>query len=215
MRKILYGYSHDGQIKTNADTSGELDRCRNGASEPLAKPDESESNKHETLHEHGSEGNGVRDKTRSVESNNSVGKVRVETHTGCKSDGPIFQISAGERTPGLHHGNTHIGKETHAEGGQGRDCGSGGDEIAFDAVDTLQVGLVGGAQVRHALRRTDARSSRVGQDGRVDGDDVGHCEEGREAGADLCEEARALALSALHGCYQHRCSSHRQRAVLT
>lgn len=75
---------------------------------------------------------------------------------------------------------------------------SGSDEITLDLGLTEGIGLVRQAVgvVRSALAHAGA--ARVGHDGRVDGDDVSHSEEGGQAAADLGEEVRALALPSLY-----------------
>lgn len=81
-----------------------------------------------------------------METDNRVGKVGVQTH------------SWGE-------GNGHVGEESHAEGGQSRDGSSGSDEVTLDDCFAEEVLVVGGAEVRHALRRADTGTASVGQDG--------------------------------------------------
>src|SRR4051812_49394017 len=82
------------------------------------------------------------------------------------------------------------------EARQGADGGGGSHQVALDLELAEGVGLVGSTLGRRlAVRHTGA--ARVGHDGGVDGDDVGHGEKGGEAGADLGEKVRALALPLL------------------
>lgn len=74
--------------------------------------------------------------------------------------------------------NWHIGEETHGKTAQGGNCSSGSDQVALDLLDAKHVLGVGVAKILHALRRADAGSTGLRDNGRVDRDDVGHGEEG-------------------------------------
>lgn len=94
-------------------------------------------------------------------------------------------------------GFLQVSQEAHEEGGQSRDGGSRGDGIALDGLNAQAVLGVVVADGIVGASIADAGTARVGDDGRVDGDDVGHGEEGGQAAADLGEEERTLALLGL------------------
>ncbi len=107
-----------------------------------------------------------------------VGEVSVETHTGGESDG-------------------HIGEETHEEGGQGSNGSGGSDHVALNALLAEGIILIIVAPLVALQMGTVACASSLGNNGRVDGNNVGHGEEGGQAGADLDGKVRALSLFAL------------------
>lgn len=105
---------------------------------------------------------------------------------------PIFNIrNRGE-------GNSHVRKQPHAKRRQRRNGRRGRDEITpnlLHAHEVLRVRVADGVLIAAIAH---ARAARLGHDGRIHGDDVRHGEEDGEAGADLGEEVRPLALSGLH-----------------
>lgn len=131
-------------------------------------------NENETFNEDSSQSDLVRNKTRAVESNNSVGEVSIQTHTRCA-------------------GNRHIGEETHSKSRQSRDSSSSSNKITLDFLNTLHVLDIGHAKIRHAVRRADAGATSFRDNRAVDRDDVSHGEESSQTSANLREEVRALA----------------------
>ena len=87
----------------------------------------------------------VTQRTRTVITDDCVGKVGVQTHSWSKGDG-------------------HVGEETHAEGSQGGDGSGGSDKITPDDCYAEEVLFVGVTQVRHAVSRADAGTARISQD---------------------------------------------------
>ena len=85
-------------------------------------------------------------RTGTVETNDSVGKVGVQTHSRSK-------------------GNGHVGEETHAEGSQGGDGSGSSDEITLDNCYAKEILFVGCAQVRHGVSRADAGTASISQNG--------------------------------------------------
>lgn len=85
-------------------------------------------------------------RTGTVETNDRVGKVGIQTHSWSK-------------------GNGHIGEETHAEGGQSGDGSSSSDKITLDDSFAEEILVVGNAEISHALRRADTGTAGVSQDG--------------------------------------------------
>lgn len=81
-----------------------------------------------------------------MESNNRVGEVGVQTHTRREC-------------------NRHVGKQTHAEGGQSRDGGGCGNQVTLDFLNALHVdqGRICEALVR-ALGRADTVTARIRYD---------------------------------------------------
>lgn len=80
-------------------------------------------------------------RTGSMEANNRVGEVGVQTHTRRKS-------------------NWEIGEKTHAEGRQGSNSCCCSDQIAFDLSDTQQILGICDASI-FAGGRTDAVTAAV------------------------------------------------------
>ena len=182
------GKSNQCQVKTDTDTSSKLDRRRDSPSKPLAESENGKSHKDEAFYKHGSESDLVRDQAGTVKSNDSVCKIGVETHA--------------RRTS-----NRHVGEEAHGEGGQSGDGGSGSDEIAADLLNALQVFSVVGAEIAHALGRTNTGTASFRDNSAVDRDNVGHGEEGGKAGADFREEVGTLAFLGLRGYQPHDCDA--------
>ena len=94
---------------------------------------------------------------------------------------------------------SHVSQGAHEEASKSRNGGSGSDGVATHALLAEQVGLVGFADGVVGSRIADARAASVGDNGCVDGDNVGHGEEGCQAGADLGGEDGAMAFSPLRG----------------
>lgn len=90
-----------------------------------------------------------------------------------------------------------VRQEAHEETGEGRDGGSSSDGITLDGLDTQGVLVVGVANGVRSAAIADAGAAGIRDNGGVDGDDVGHGEEGGQAAADLGEELRSLALLGL------------------
>ena len=72
----------------------------------------------------------------------------------------------GVETETRSHTNGEVGEETHKGGGEARNCSSRGDKVIPNFSQTDVVGIVGQAKV---TRWANASSSRVGEDGGVDG----------------------------------------------
>lgn len=129
-----------------------------------------------------------------METNNRVCEVSVQTHPRRKSD-------------------WHVRAESHHDRGKGGNGSSSGDEVALDDRKTRIIAQVVVA-TRHACGAL-AGATAVGEDAGIDldsvsrcseggcrgayRDDVGHGEEGSQAGSDLGQEARVLPLIALCG----------------
>lgn len=113
-----------------------------------------------------------------MESNNSVGKVGVQAHTGSKSD-------------------RQVGEQPHAEGTKGGDSGGGSDNVALNLLNTLEILDIVNTKVGHALWRAHTGTTAVGDDGRVDRNDVSHSEKGGKTGADFSGEERSFAFLVL------------------
>jgi len=77
--------TNDCEVETNTDTCSKLDGCGNGASKPLTNTEDCKSDEQKTFYEDGGKGDSVRDKTGTVETNDSVGEVCVDTHTRCQT----------------------------------------------------------------------------------------------------------------------------------
>lgn len=90
-----------------------------------------------------------------------------------------------------------VSQEAHEETGKGRDGGGGSDGITLDSLDTQGVLFVGVANGVCGAAIADAGTAGIRDNGGVDGDDVGHGEEGGQTTADLGEELRSLALLGL------------------
>lgn len=166
---LAVGETDEGEEETDTDTGGEFDGAGDGASEPLTQTEQGEAEEDEALDEDGSKGDLVRDGTGSVVTDDGVGKVGVQAHTGSATDG-------------------HVGEEAHEEGGQGRNSGGSGDDVTLDLCHAEHVVLILVASEVVGVARADAGTAGIGDDGGVDGDNVGHGEEGDEAGAHLGEE---------------------------
>ena len=163
------GETNECEVKTDTNTGCKFDRRRNCSGKPLTHATNGERDKNETFNEDGRQSNLVRDKTRAVESNNSVSEVSVETHARCA-------------------GNGHVGEETHSKSRQSRDSGSGSDEITLDFLNTLHVLDVCRTEIGHAFSRADAGATSFRDNRAVDRDDVSHSEESSQASANLREE---------------------------
>ena len=85
-------------------------------------------------------------RTGSVETNDRVGKVGVETHSRRK-------------------GNGQVGKEAHAERSQGGNGSRSRDEVTLDDLHAQQIFLICGAQVGHAGFGTLAGATCIRQNG--------------------------------------------------
>lgn len=124
------------------------------------------------------------------------GKVGVQSHAGSKTDWPGRKKSEIKLIVQNTASDSHVGKKTHAERGECRDGCRGGDDVAIDLLHTEQILDVGVAKIR-AVSWTDAGTARLSGNVGVDGDNVGHGEEGGNACSQLGEEVRAFALTRL------------------
>lgn len=77
---------------------------------------------------------------------NSVGEVGVQSHARSERNG-------------------HVGEQAHAKGSQGRDGSGRSDKVTLNDLYAQEVLFVGGTQVGHAVRRADAGTASVRQDG--------------------------------------------------
>jgi hypothetical protein len=84
-----------------------------------------------------------------MESNDSVGKISIETHSRRES-------------------NRHVGAEAHHERGERRDGGSSGNKVALDNFQADVVLRVGSASWVGGRLGADAGTARVGKNCRVD-----------------------------------------------
>lgn len=91
----------------------------------------------------------------------------------------------------------HISKQTHGKGRKRRDGRRRRHSITPNALDTQEVLLIRIADRIIIGPGTDTRTAGIRDNRGVNGDNVGHGEEGGKAGADLGEEVGALALAAL------------------
>ena len=92
----------------------------------------------------------------------------------------------------------HVCQGSKKKGRQGRDGSSTRNQIPLHIVFAEEIGRVNGAdRVSFGRVLADASTTAVGHDAGVDGQDVGHGEEGDDAGADFGQEARSLALAGL------------------
>lgn len=82
-----------------------------------------------------------------------------------KSDHRVRKIRIQSQSRGQRDGE--VGQGAHEEGGEGGDGSGGGDEFLPDFSFACEVRCVGDAEVGEVA---DACTSRVGEDGRVDGD---------------------------------------------
>lgn len=153
------GEADEGEVEANADAGGELDGGGDGTGEPLSHTKEGETKEDEALDKDGGKGDTVGDGAGAVEANDGVSKVGVEAHAGGEADG-------------------HVGEEAHEEASNGGDGGGGGDDVALDFLDTEGVVLVGVANGVVGAAIADTGTTGIGDDGSIDGDDVGHGEEG-------------------------------------
>lgn len=110
-------------------------------------------------------------------SNNLVCKVRVQAHTWRKSDwpgNPSQSLVALSRSHGKY---VHIGEQTHTETRQRGNGGGGSHQVTVDLLHAEEILGIGGTEI-YAVCGTDTGSSRIRGDAGIDGDDVGHGEEG-------------------------------------
>ena len=92
----------------------------------------------------------------------------------------------------------HVGKSAHEEGREGGNGSSAGDEVAADLGFAEKVGVVGLADgIIGGRVLADAGAATGGDNGRIDGKNIGHGEECDDAGAELGQEVGALALAGL------------------
>lgn len=92
-----------------------------------------------------------------------------------------------------------IGTETHEERGEGGNSSCSGNSIALDTRNTQGIVIIWHTQPGIIKGIAYASTSGFGDDGGVDGNNVGHGKEGGKASSDLGEEERALALARLIG----------------
>ena len=88
-------------------------------------------------------------------------------------------------------------KQSHTERSQSGDGGSCGDKVSLDLGGTEGVIGINGTDGISLAAVTDASTTRVGNDGSIDSDNIGHGKEGGNTTADFSEEAGALAFLAL------------------
>ena len=107
------GQTDQSEEETDTGTASDLDGGRNDASKPLTDTEKRKSDEDEAFDEHCHHGDAVVDRSTSMETNNLVGKVGVQTHGRCKS-------------------NRQVGGETHEERAKGSNGSSGSDEISVN-----------------------------------------------------------------------------------
>lgn len=110
----------EGEVKTNTSTGSELDGCGDGTGEPLTESEEGETDENETFDKYSGQGKLVADWASSVESNDLIGEIGIETHTRSE-------------------GNWDVCEETHEKGREGGNGGGGSDEISSDNCDTVNL----------------------------------------------------------------------------
>ncbi|GER40005.1 hypothetical protein STAS_16649 [Striga asiatica] len=166
------------------------------------KADNRDEEEDEAFHKDHSEGLPVGEVAGAVEADHGVGKVGVGAHPGGKGEG-------------------EVGEHSHDHAADYGGCGRGHDEVAFGGLEARGVARVDGREfagggggdegevARAAVRGGEqwvgayggavgdgAGAAGVGEDGGVDGKDVGHGEERGGASTELCGEG-ALALGQL------------------
>lgn len=175
---LAVGETDEGQEEADADTGSHLDGVRDGPSKPLSHTEKGKAQEDEAFDEDGSQGNPVRNRTSAVEANNGISEVGIQPHSRSKTD-------------------RQVGQEAHEEAGKGRDGGGGSDGVALDGLDTQGVFVVVVASRVRWSSVADAGTAGIRDDGGVDGEDVGHGEEGGHAAADLGEEQGSLSFLGL------------------
>lgn len=85
---LAVSQTDQGKEQTDTDTRSELDRLGNRTSQPLSHTKEGQGKEDPALNEDGRKSNRVRDRAGTVVTNNSVGKVGVQTHSRGQRDGP-------------------------------------------------------------------------------------------------------------------------------
>lgn len=96
---LRVGHTDEGQEETNTDTGGQLDGPGDSPGQPLTHAKERKTEEHPAFNEDGSDGDLVGNKTLSVISDDGVREVGVQTHTGRKSDRPIFLSASQHLNP--------------------------------------------------------------------------------------------------------------------
>lgn len=113
-----------GEEESDTSTASNLDRGGDDTCEPLTDSEERQGNEDETFNEDSSHGDTVVDRTSSVETNNLVGEVGIETHSRGNS-------------------NWKVGADAHEERSERSDGGGGGNEVAVNLNEAEIVFVVG------------------------------------------------------------------------
>lgn len=94
-------------------------------------------------------------------------------------------------------GDSQIGEKAHAEATEASNGSSGCNEVPPKSLlaECILIVVIADGVLCTAIAHTCA--SRIGDDGRVDGDNVGHGKEGGQTGSDLGKKVRVLAFFAL------------------
>lgn len=113
----------EAEVETDTGSGGNLDGLGDQAGEPLTDTKEREEDEQDTLDKDGSNGSLVRDLVGTVETDDSVGKVGVKTHTGGKTNG-------------------QVGEQTHQQSGEAGNGSRGGDHVELQGGETVVVSLI-------------------------------------------------------------------------
>mmetsp|Transcript_118458 Transcript_118458/g.242088 ORF Transcript_118458/g.242088 Transcript_118458/m.242088 type:complete len:597 (-) Transcript_118458:172-1962(-) len=161
-----------GQKGPNGGGRRQLDGFRDELGDGETDPGDGQDQEDGTLDDDGRHGGVVGHGSGAPPPDDRVGEVGVHSHAGSEGDG-------------------EVGQDSHQQAGDERSEGRGGDVLA---ADLLHAGLVLGS--KDVPLGGDAGTPRVGEEAGVDGQDVGHRQEGGGPGLDLGGKGR-LALSEL------------------
>ena len=139
--------------------------------QPLSQTENSEGEEDEAFHKDSSKGDLEGYLASAVEADDSVSEISVQAHAGRNAHG-------------------QVGKQTHAECRKGRNGSSSSNDISADLLLAKRVFLVVVADRVTLAAVADAGTASIGYDRGIDGDNIGHGEEGGHTGTDLGEEVR-------------------------
>ena|SRR6187402_960402 len=178
------------QVQSNTDTRSQFDRGGDDPCKPLSHAKKRQPHKYKTFNKDSRQSKLVADWSTATWSNDGEREVGVQTHTRSQS-------------------NRHVGKQTHAEGGESSDGGGTSNEITIENTKAELVVNICGA----VFSSTDASSSASSQDGSIDlklsvlgfrsgkfclgeaatdRNNVCHSKERSQTSANLSQESRAL-----------------------
>lgn len=116
--------TNEAEVETDTSSSGDLDGLGDQTGEPLTDTKEREEDEEDTLNEDGGDSSLVRDRVGAVETDDSVGKVGVKTHTGGKTNG-------------------QVGEQTHQQSGEAGNGSRGGNHVELQDSKTFVICWVG------------------------------------------------------------------------